>query len=193
MAKTQSTLKNMLLCLFIVSFVSAGSLGYVYEKTKEPIAKAALSKKTSALKNVLPQFDNDPLNEKYSANTPDGEITFYPAKKDGRLVGTAIETFTNKGYSGNIRLIVGLLPDGRINNIEVVEHKETPGLGDKIEPAKSKFSDQFNGKDLSSLVLKVKKDGGDVDAITAATISSRAFCDAIQRAFDAYKEKRGNN
>jgi len=76
--------------------------------------------------------------------------------------------------------MAGFLADGTIHNVVVLNHKETPGLGTKMtEP---KFSDQFNGKDPDDFDLRVKKDGGDVDAITAATVSSRAYCDALQRA-----------
>ena len=82
--------------------------------------------------------------------------------------------------------MVGLLPDGTIYDTAVLTHKETPGLGDKMDKNKSKFSGQFKRKNPSTFSLKVKKDGGAVDAITAATISSRAFCDAIQRAYKAF-------
>jgi electron transport complex protein RnfG len=110
--------------------------------------------------------------------------------KNGNLVGTAIETYSKKGFSGMIKLMVGLAPDGTIINISVLSHNETPGLGDKIDKKKSDFSLQFNGKNPSTFKLSVKKDRGDVDAITASTISSRAYCDAVQRAWDAYMKSR---
>lgn len=188
MAKTESTFKNMVLTLFLVTFISSTALGLVYEVTKEPKALAALAKKNNAIKQVVPQFTNNPLEEKYTKDVEGGTLIFYPAKNDGKLVATAVETFTKKGFSGLIILMVGLLPDGTIYNISVVEHKETPGLGNKIEKSKSDFSLQFKSKNPSTFQLKVKKDGGDVDAITAATISSRAYCDAVQRAIDTYME-----
>ncbi|HRC93634.1 MAG TPA: RnfABCDGE type electron transport complex subunit G, partial [Tenuifilaceae bacterium] len=92
------------------------------------------------------------------------------------------------GFGGRIELMVGFLPDGTINKITVISHKETPGLGDKIDPGKSDFSVQFEGKNPETFKVMVKKDGGDVDAITASTISSRAFCDAVNRAYKAFKE-----
>jgi len=98
----------------------------------------------------------------------------------------AIETFTNQGFGGTIKLIVGLLANGKIYDIAVIEHVETPGLGDKIEKKKSGFSKQFQKKDPSGYKMIVKNDGGDVDAITAATISSRAYCDAVGRAYKAF-------
>jgi electron transport complex protein RnfG len=88
--------------------------------------------------------------------------------------------------------MVGFLADGSINAIEVVAHKETPGLGDKMESNKSDFCVQFKGKNPETFKLIVKKDGGDVDAITASTISSRAYCEAVQRAYNALK-KEGEN
>jgi electron transport complex protein RnfG len=81
--------------------------------------------------------------------------------------------------------MVGFLADGSIFNIAVVSHSETPGLGDKMDISKSNFSVQFKGKNPEDFQISVKKDGGDVDAIAAATISSRAYCDAVLRAYNA--------
>ncbi len=189
MAKKESTFLNMVSTLFIVTLISSAILGYVYELTKGPKAAADLAKKTNAVKEVVPAFDNNPIEEQYSiAVGTDEEFLSYPAKKEGKLVATAIEAYTKKGFGGKIKIMVGLLPDGTIYDMAVLDHKETPGLGDKIEKNKSDFSAQFKGKNDSSFQLTVSKDGGDVDAITAATISSRAYCDAVQRAVDAYKQ-----
>jgi len=104
-------------------------------------------------------------------------------------VGTAVQTYTNKGFSGHISIMVGFKADGVINDIAVLEHKETPGLGTKMtEP---KFKDQFKNLNIAQLPekkVKVKKDQGTIEAITAATISSRAFCDAVQRAWENQKK-----
>ena len=104
----------------------------------------------------------------------------------------AVESSTMKGFSGLIRLMVGFDMDGKIKDITVLEHAETPGLGDKIEKEKSDFNVQFQGKDPATFELKVEKDNGEVDAITASTISSRAYCDAVQRAYDAFLKVRDN-
>lgn len=188
MAKKESTFLNMVLTLFIITLLASTALGYIYEITKEPIAQSKIKKKLRAIKQVVPEFANNPDEEKYKVASPDGldSLEFYPAKKDGKIVGTAIETYTKKGFSGLIKIMVGFKPDGTIYNISVLEHKETPGLGTKM--AEAKFKNQFIGKNPSGFILNVKKDGGQVDAITAATISSRAFCDAVQKAYDAYKE-----
>lgn len=183
MAKTESTFKNMVLSLTIISLVASACLGFVYELTKEPIEMANLNKKLIAIKQVVPEFNNNPNEEKYFLPTGDGDsLEIYPAKKDNQIVGYAVNTNTSKGFSGNISLMAGFKPDGTIIDITVLEHKETPGLGTKMSDPH--FKDQFKSKNPAEFVLKVKKDGGPVDAITAATISSRAFCDAVQRAYN---------
>jgi electron transport complex protein RnfG len=104
-----------------------------------------------------------------------------------------VETFTNQGFSGRFKLMVGFAPDGTIIDIAVLQHSETPGLGNKMEKSKSDFSLQFMGKNPETFKLAVKKDRGDVDAITASTITSRAYCDAVQRAYKAFKESQKEN
>jgi electron transport complex protein RnfG len=182
MAKTESTFKNMVLSLTLISLGASACLGYVYQMTKEPIELSVLNKKVSAIKQVVPDFNNDPNKEMYRLPTGEGDsLDIYPAKMDSVVVGYAVNTNSKKGFSGNINLMAGFKPDGTIISITVLEQKETPGLGTKMtEPL---FKDQFKDKNPSQFNLKVKKDGGPVDAITAATISSRAFCDALQRAY----------
>jgi electron transport complex protein RnfG len=123
----------------------------------------------------------------YRLPTGEGDsLDVYPAKIDDTIIGYAINSYTLKGFSGNVSLMAGFKPDGTIINITVLEQKETPGLGTKMtEP---EFKDQFNDKNPAVFQLKVKKDGGSVDAITAATISSRAFCDAVQRAYNTLEK-----
>jgi Na+-translocating ferredoxin:NAD+ oxidoreductase subunit G len=188
MANKESTLLNMTLTLLIVTLVASTALGYIYEITKEPIARAKLAKKTDALKKVLPEFDNDPITEMYKVPADAGydSLEVYPAVKDGLMVGSAIRSYSKKGFSGDVWIMVGFDNDGTIMNIEVLEHKETPGLGTKM--SEPKFKNQFVGANPAERNLKVDKDGGEVDAITAATISSRAFSDAAIRAHNAYKE-----
>lgn len=188
MAKKESTFTSMVLTLFIVTFVASAALGYIYELTKAPIAASKIAKQNNAIMQVVPEFDNDPVKEVYKKAVDGDTLMFFPAKKNGELVGTAVSTFTNKGFGGLVKLMVGFLPDGTINNISVLDHHETPGLGDKMTKSKSSWSVQFNGKNPANFQLKVTKDGGDVDAITASTISSRAYCDAVDRAYKAYME-----
>lgn len=185
MAK-ESSFKNMVLTLLVISFFASAALAGVYLVTLKPIQAAKAAKINEAIQKVVPSFDNDPSGEMYKIATDGDTLRLYPARKDGKLVGTAIETFTNKGFSGHFTLMVGLLPDGTIKSVEVLAHKETPGLGDKMDKKKSNFSIQFEGKNPKTFKMMVKKDGGDVDAITASTITSRAFTDAVNRAYNAY-------
>lgn len=188
MAKTPSTFFNMVFVLFLCAFISSGALGGVYILTKDKITAAKTQSKVSSFKDVLPEFNNDPFGERYAVPTDKGEFVFYPAKKDGKLVGIAVDTFSMKGYAGRINVLAGFMPDGSIYNALVVDHKETPGLGSKMEALQSNFPLQFKRKNPLLFHLKVKKDGGDVDAITSATVSSRAYCEAIQMAHDAVKK-----
>ncbi|MRT93147.1 RnfABCDGE type electron transport complex subunit G [Ancylomarina sp. 16SWW S1-10-2] len=190
--KKESTFINMVLVLFIITLISGVALGGFYELTKEPIAAAKLAKKLNAIKEVVPEFNNNPSDEVYKVgiNATD-TLEFYPAKMDNKLVGTAVKTFTNKGFAGYIWVMVGFLPDGTINNYSILDHKETPGLGSKMgawfkqtDPAKEKSS--VINKNPGKTKFIVSKDGGDIDAITAATISSRAFMDAIQTGYNEY-------
>jgi Na+-translocating ferredoxin:NAD+ oxidoreductase subunit G len=186
MAKTESTFKNMALSLTLISLGAAACLGYVYQKTKEPIALSFLNKKLAAIKEVVPEFNNDPNKEMFRLPAGDGDsLDIYPAKWDSIIVGYAVKTYSKNGFSGNISLAAGFKPDGTIYNISVLDQKETPGLGAKMTGI---FKDQFNEKNPETFKLKVKKDGGQVDAISAATISSRAFCDAVQKAYNTLQK-----
>jgi electron transport complex protein RnfG len=188
MAKTESTFKNMVLVLLVISLAASMSLGAVYNLTKAPIAKAQQQKKEAAIKQVVPDFDK---MEPVSVLPDDGSdpVIINKVFRGAELVGYAVETYTDKGYSGRILMMVGFLPDGTIVNTAILKHTETPGLGDKMDVSKSSFPIQFKDKNPESFLLKVKKDGGEVDAITAATISSRAFCDGLQRAYDVVKKE----
>ncbi|MDR2802431.1 MAG: RnfABCDGE type electron transport complex subunit G [Prevotellaceae bacterium] len=182
-----SSLKNMVVTLLLITFIAAVALGAAYVLTEKPIAAARLAKINQAIAEVTPPFDNSPSDEAKEVSIDGRTLRLFPAKKGGALVGIAVETATTKGFGGLITLMVGFLPDGAIYNTSVIAHAETPGLGDKIDKSKSDFSVQFEGKNPDSFKLAVKKDGGDVDAITASTISSRAFCDAVERAYRAVK------
>jgi electron transport complex protein RnfG len=193
MAKRESTLGNMLMALSVITLVASASLGAVYTITSEPIALAMLAKKNNAIREVIPEFNNDPSDEVYKVPVDGDTLYFYTGRLDGELVGTAVETFTMSGFSGEIRVMVGLLPDGTIHDVTVLKHAETPGLGDKMDKKKSDWSSQFRGKNPRDYSLSVTKDGGDVDAITASTISSRAFCDAVSRAYSTYVKEVQKN
>lgn len=183
----ESSLKNMVITLLVITLVSAAAVGWVYQVTAGPIAQAKNAKITGAIALVLPAFDNNPGDTKMEQTVDGKSVAIYTATQGTDTVGYAIETFTNNGFGGEIRLMVGFLKDGTIHRVETLSHNETPGLGNKIESDKSDFSVQFEGKNPTDFKLAVRKDGGDVDAITASTISSRAFSDAVNRAYEIYK------
>lgn len=190
MAKKESSFINMVVTLFVVTAVAALALGGVYNVTKEPIAIAKRLKIERAIGEVLPEFDSI-IETKILPEGGRDSLTFYEATKQGEVVGTAVRTYTDEGFSGRFWIMVGFVDGDVISGTSVLEHKETPGLGDKMDKKKADWSDQFKKKNLTEYKLKVTKDGGDVDAITAATISSRAFCDAAQRAYDELKKLGG--
>jgi len=189
MAKRESSFINMLVTLFAVSLIASISLAAVYNVTKEPIAKSKALKKEKAISNVLPEFDRIETFKVFPSTGKDS-IEFNMAFKGEDTVGIAIETYTDNGFGGRIKAMVGIKHDGTVYDVFHLEHTETPGLGDKVDKSKSTWSDQFKGKISDNFPLIVKKDGGNVDAITAATITSRAYCDAINRAYETYKKWR---
>ena len=188
MEKKASTLRNMVVSLLCVTVLSGSCVGGMYLLTRSKIALAEQEKQQAAIKAVLPDFDR---LEARQIEMPDGNgtLTAYTAYAQDVPVGTAIQTFTKKGFAGEIRLMAGVLPDGTLYRVQVLQHAETPGLGSKMTDAK--FAGQFENRHPDTFKLRVKKDGGDVDAITAATISSRAYCDALERAFNTLASEGG--
>ena len=195
MAKKESTLLNMTLTLFIITAVAAVALGYVYNITKEPIQKAKDKKLKTAINIVVPGADKGTI-EIETVKIEGKDLFIYTVSIDDKIIGTAINSFSNNGFGGLVRVMVGFDENGKIIDSDVLEHKETPGLGDKSSKSVSNWNEQFKKMDISIMkdkTLKVSKDGGEVDAITAATITSRAYCDAIQRAWTVYVETIDDN
>lgn len=193
MKKKESTLANMLVILLLITLVAGISLGYVNELTQGPKAAARLAKKVNALKAVLPEFDNEPVSEamRVPADRAGDSIDLYPAYAGEKYVGMAVTGSSERGYSGTVRLLAGFDPDGSIRHIAVLEQKETPGLGTKMKS--DRFLSQFRGKDPGQFDLRVEKDGGSVDALAGATISTRAFSEAVQQAYDTYMQQQASD
>lgn len=186
----KSTLVNMVLSLGIITVVAAAALAGVYSMTMEPIAQAKAQKQQDAIGQVLPgiEFNNNPAEEAVEVTINGETVTVFPARKDGQLTGAAVESHDNNGFSGLITVMYGFNEAGDITGYAVMQHAETPGLGSKMgewfcDPAHS-----IVGLNAKSSNLTVSKDGGDVDAITAATISSRAFLRALTLANQAYDQ-----
>jgi len=186
MPKPESNLRNMFLALTLIAMLMSGALSFVYLKTKDLIARTDQVKREKAIREAIPPFDSlavikEPVSE---GDTLTASLGF----AGDTLTGIVVETYTTKGFSGLIKFVVGFTPDGRINNLTGFAHKETPGLGTKM--SEPKFRNQFLGKNPETFKLKVKKDGGDVDAISAATITSRAVCDGISKAWVVFGKIR---
>lgn len=186
MEKLQSSFRNMVLSLTLIALVAAGALGGVFLLTKEPIAQQQQAKQNSAIGSVLPDVEGRTIREPEIVNG----YTVHEAFVADSLIGVAVETESN-GFGGTIRLMVGFDAEGNIVNYEVLEQQETPGLGTHIVEwfKTDKNHQSVLGLNPAATNLTVNKDGGAVDAITAATISSRAFLLAIQNAFNAYFAK----
>ena len=185
----ESTLKNMVAVLFGITLVASAGVGVVNMITVEPIAQSKQAATTAALTEVLPPFDETTSEELTIDEVP---ITVYTATKGGVVAGYAVQSMSKLGFGGAVRMMVGFDPDGRVVNINVLEQTETPGLGTKMcdegNPLLGSVKGQrLEDKQLVDGKLAVRKDGGDVDALTAATISSRAYVDAVNRAWMAYK------
>ncbi len=185
MAKNDS-IWRLVIVLTCISLLAALALTGVYALTKGPIEQGQREKKEKALQAVLPEYEGT-VRDTVIVDADNEEIPVHLAiGKNGELCGAGIETYTKKAFAGRFDLMVGFDAEGTIVNTEVIKAGETPGLGDKINKDKSNFAMQFNHQNPADFQLVVKKDGGDVDAITAATISSRAYCDAVQRAYDIF-------
>lgn len=180
----------MFLSLTLTCVLAGALLATVNDITQAPISAAKKEKLNLAIKEVAPQYNNSPTDEAYmSAISAGDSLKIYPAKWNGELVGAAVESNSNQGFSGMIKVIVGLDAEGKLLNYKVLEHAETPGLGSKMEDWFRAANHTVVGKNLATTVLKVSKDDGDIDAITAATISSRAFLNAVNRAYMAFSGK----
>ncbi len=180
------SLPRMILSLGVITIIAGALLAAVYTITSEPIAQAEKSAQLSAVKSVAPEFDamGEPVT---LADKSGHKMTIFPLTLKGKEVGAAIESYSMAGFSGEISVMVGLDNDGTITGYEVLKQGETPGLGAKMNDW---FRDPKGHRSViglkTSAPLTVAKDGGEIDGITAATISSRAFLDAVNRAAECY-------
>jgi len=185
----------VVLGLFCVA--SAGILAKVYDVTKGPIAEAKAEEVRRAIKAVLPPYDNqadvDFVEKVVGKDKKGNDLVrkIYIGKKGENIVGRAFLTVAPDGYSGAIEIMMGVDPAGTITGIEIISHAETPGLGAKIGssetwPGRGSGPGSLIGKSLKNN-LKVKKDGGEIDQITGATISPRAVVKAVKKGLEFYQ------
>lgn len=180
----ESSLKNMVVVLFTITLISSAAVGGVYMITKEPIEQAKVAAVNDALNQVLPEYEATTSQTIEVNSLP---IVAHTATVADKAVGYAVESISKNGFGGTVRLMVGFDTAGKIININVLEQKETPGLGTKMTDEGNVLLASFKDKNASEINMTVKKDGGDVDALTAATISSRAYAEAVAVAYEAFK------
>lgn len=177
------------MALGIICVVAGALLGGVYALTAGPIEKARDYKRAEAIAAVAPPFSNDPAADAV-AMTLDGdtqEVTVYPAWEGDTLAGAAVSSWSMEGFSGEVDVMVGFNADGTVRGFSVMSQKETPGLGARMaEWFAPGAPGDITGIKPDGATPTVSKDGGTVDGITAATISSRAFLQAVRRAAVAY-------
>lgn len=181
--------------------LAAGLLAGVKQVTAGRIAEAERQAQLRALAAVLPRdrYDNDPLADVIAVRAPawlgeDAPLPVWRARRGQAAVQLVLRALAPDGYSGSIALLIGVGRDGRLAGVRVIEHRETPGLGDAIEAEKSDWIDRFIGRSLIDPPPErwaVRKDGGDFDAFAGATITPRAVVAAIHRAL-AFVEKHGH-
>ena len=192
----QSLITATILLLF--ALVGTALVAFTYENTHERIAaneRATLQRKLNRL--IPPQaYDNILLEDTLQVRDAavfgtEQAVTVYRARRDGAPVGLVMATTAPEGYSGSIRLLVGVNVDGTLSGVRVVAHRETPGLGDAIDEERSDWIRSFDGKSLEhppQARWAVRKDGGDFDQFTGATITPRAVVKAVRQALLYYRE-----
>ena len=177
----------MIIVLTIICVISAFALSNIYNITKEPIAEQKRLEMIKAIKSVLPKsVKNDPVKDKIVI---DNKNIFIGKDENGRFVGAAFKVVTKEGYSGTIEIMLGINgKDDSVNGIEILSMGETPGLGAKI--TQKWFKDQYKKRNLKNTNWKVKKDGGDIDQISGATISPRAVTKAVYNGLKFYVKNK---
>jgi len=186
MKKLESSLKNMVIVLTGVTVVAGALLGYVNELTKEPIAQANAKALSDAIAIVVPGFDNNPAEAPETIELEGVTYKIYKATKGGEFIGAAVESSAN-GFGGALNVLVGFDKEGNIIDYSLLSHAETPGLGSKAADwFKKGGKGDITGMNPGQKALVVNKDGGQIDAITASTITTRAFLKAVNNAYAAY-------
>lgn len=181
---------QMVVALVAVAVVAVLFLGLTDMVTREPIAAAQKEALHRALVQVLPEHGNDPLADAFEIEIQGSTERFFPGRdKTGSITSIAWETAAPDGYSGTIRILMGIYPDGSVHAIRVTDHRETPGLGDGIT-RNSDWINSFTGKRLETARWAVKKDGGDFDQFTGATITPRAVVKAVKKGLEMFKANR---
>ena len=184
------------LLLAASGLVAFGLVALVHEGTRERIAATAHRQALARFDEVLAghTYDNDLLADSITLQDPEsaGEATIVIARRSGEVVAVVMEIVAPNGYSGPIRLLVAIEPGGTVLAARVLQHKETPGLGDFIETRKSDWIARFTGRSPQSPApagWRVRKDGGEFDQYTGATVTSRAIAGAVARSLALFERR----
>lgn len=193
MKKLKSTLPNMILSLGIIGIVAGGLLGGMYAITKDPIQKTEKEQLTASIAEVAPAFTNSPEADMQKIKINDKEFIVYPALEGDKLNGAAVLGYSMDGFSGEVSILCGFDAEGNVKDYRVIRHAETPGLGAKMQewfhdPAAARSVIGKNPSVQNFYVTKDKEKHGEIDGITAATISSRAFLSVMRDAYMAYRD-----
>ena len=177
-----------------------GLVAFTYTKTAPAIAKAERLNLLQKLHSVVEkdEYDNDLFTDFYLAESREwlggkSPLPIFRARKQGHNVAAILNVIAPDGYNGDIKLLIGLYTDGRISGVRVINHRETPGLGDAIEERRSDWILAFNGLKQDSLPekkWKVRRDGGQFDQFTGATITPRAVVKAVHKALQYFKDNK---
>ncbi len=193
MIKFDKAQQKMAFALFAVALLSALLLAFINQLTKEPIAQAQREALHKSLAQVLPEHDNDALNDMFVfALSEQQALQVFPAKnKQGNVIAYAWEQVAADGYAGSIRILMGVGIAGEIIAIRITDHRETPGLGDGITDDMT-WLNGFIEKTLANVQWAVKKDGGDFDQFTGATITPRAVVKAVHQGLLMYQQNQNS-
>jgi len=190
--------RSFFIPLLVMFLAGTALLVTVNTFTHEKIAKNASDRELRIIDTVMPLPHDNDLHEDAikladPGNPGNGVMTVYRARRDGHPVGAVLMPVTAAGYSGTVLLVIGIARDGTLLGVNILKHRETPGLGDRIEPGKSGWINQFSGRVLKENAVAdwaVKADGGKFDQLSGATITSRGVVNAVRKALEFYQADR---
>lgn len=179
--------------------LGTGLVAVTHVTTRDNIAEQQRQALLDSLNEIVPaqRYDNDLARDTRQLDAPqlvrNGPATAYFARRDGQVVAVVLSAVAPDGYSGKIALLVGIYRDGSVAGVRATRHRETPGLGDAIEVDKSDWIRQFEGRSLGQPARPewaVKKDGGEFDQLTGATITPRAVIAAVARSLEYFEQNK---
>lgn len=196
-ALTNNVIRSGIL-LSLFALICTALVAFTFQTTRDDIAKSEKQAILRALNDIVDKnsYDNDLYldtikltNKRYLGSRK--PVTVYRARQHDKPVAAILTVYATQGYSGAIKLLVGIFANGKLAGVRIVNHRETPGLGDAIDQRKSDWLMGFNGKSLNNPQPKqwlVKKDGGVFDQFTGATISPRAVVSAVKLTLEYYQK-----